>query len=105
MSDPEAHDNSGVGDPHVVTRDIEIINKLGLHARAAMKFVQTCEQFKAAVTVTRGQESVDGASILDLLMLAAAPGSHIVMKATGREAQAAMDALCELVASGFGETD
>jgi len=105
MSDSEAHDNSGVGDPHVVTRDIEIINKLGLHARAAMKFVQTCEQFKAAVTVTRGQESVDGASILDLLMLAAGPGVTITITASGPEAAAAVEALCALVNNRFGEEE
>src|SRR5690242_563715 len=105
MSDPEAHDNSGVGDPHVVTRDIEIINKLGLHARAAMKFVQTAEGFKAAVTVTRGHESVDGTSILDLLMLAAGPGVTITIAATGEDAEAAVEALCALVANRFGEDE
>ena len=105
MSGPAADDNSGVGDIHAVTRDIEIINKLGLHARAAMKFVQTCEQFKAAVTVTRGQESVDGASILDLLMLAAGPGVTITITASGPEAAAAVEALCALVANRFGEDE
>jgi phosphocarrier protein len=105
MSGPEADDNSDVGDTRAVTRDIEIVNKLGLHARAAMKFVQTSEQFKAAVTVTRGHESVDGASILDLLMLAAGPGVTITITASGPEAEAAVEALCALVANRFGEEE
>ena len=93
------------GDAGAVTRDIEIINKLGLHARAAMKFVQCAEQFKAAVTVTRGNESVDGTSILDLLMLAAGQGVTITITATGDEAAAAVEALCALVNARFGEEE
>jgi phosphocarrier protein HPr len=88
-----------------VVREVEIINKLGLHARAAMKFVQTAEQFNAAVTVSRGDESADGTSILDLLMFAAGPGSTIVVSATGKEAEAAVNALSELVANRFGEDE
>ena len=88
-----------------VVREVEIVNKLGLHARAAMKFVQTAEQFNAAITVSRGDESADGTSILDLLMFAAGPGSTIVISATGKEAQAAINALSELVANRFGEDE
>jgi phosphocarrier protein HPr len=88
-----------------VVREVEIINKLGLHARAAMKFVQTAEQFDAAITVSRGEESADGTSILDLLMFAAGPGSTITISATGREAAAALDALSALVANRFGEDE
>ncbi|MEP7032207.1 MAG: HPr family phosphocarrier protein [Pseudolabrys sp.] len=88
-----------------VSRDIEIINKLGLHARAAMKFVQTAEQFKAAITVSRGGESADGTSILDLLMFAAGQGSTITIAATGQEAAAAVEALCALVNNRFGEEE
>ena len=100
MSGAAADDSSGA-----VTRDIEIVNKLGLHARAAMKFVQTAEQFKAAITVTRGHESVDGTSILDLLMLAAGQGVTVTVTATGAEAAQAIDALCALVAARFGEDE
>jgi phosphocarrier protein len=89
----------------VVVREVEIVNKKGLHARASAKFVQCAEQFDAAITVTRGHESVGGTSIMGLMMLAAGPGITITIQATGREAAAAVDALCALVASRFGEED
>jgi phosphocarrier protein len=88
-----------------VVREIEIINKKGLHARASAKFVQTAEQFDAAITVSRGNESVGGTSIMGLMMLAAGPGVTITIQATGREAAAAMDALCALISTRFGEED
>ncbi len=105
MKNTSADGGAPPTDPGAVTRSIEIVNKLGLHARAAMKFVQTAEQFDATVTVTRGQESVDGTSILDLLMLAAGPGATITIAATGQEAEDAVDALCALVANRFGEDE
>jgi phosphocarrier protein len=89
----------------VVSRDVQIVNKKGLHARASAKFVQTAEQFDAAITVTRGHESVGGTSIMGLMMLAAGPGITIAIQATGNEAQAAVDALCALVSSKFGEEE
>ena len=88
-----------------VAREVEIVNKKGLHARASAKFVQTAEQFDAAITVTRGHETVGGTSIMGLMMLAAGPGISITIKATGKQAAAAVDALCKLVASRFGEED
>ena len=88
-----------------IVRDVEIVNKKGLHARASAKFVQTAEQFDAAITVTRGHESVGGTSIMGLMMLAAGPGITITIQATGKEAAAAVDALCALVAARFGEED
>jgi phosphocarrier protein len=88
-----------------IGRDIEIVNKKGLHARASAKFVQTAEQFDAAITVTRGHETVGGTSIMGLMMLSAAPGTLITIKATGKDAKAAVEALCTLVADGFGEED
>ena len=69
-----------------VVRDVEIVNKKGLHARASAKFVQTAEQFDAAITVTRGHETVGGTSIMGLMMLAAGPGISITIQATGKEA-------------------
>jgi phosphocarrier protein len=86
-------------------RDIEIINKKGLHARASAKFVQCAEQFDAAITVTRGHESVGGTSIMGLMMLAAGPGITITIQATGNDAGAAVDALCDLVGARFGEEE
>ncbi|HTQ83622.1 MAG TPA: HPr family phosphocarrier protein [Pseudolabrys sp.] len=88
-----------------VTREVLIVNKKGLHARASAKFVQTAEQFDAAITVTRGHESVGGTSIMGLMMLAAGPGITIAIQATGNDAQAAVDALCTLVSSKFGEEE
>ncbi len=98
------------GNPHqdssaAVVREIEIVNKKGLHARASAKFVQCAEQFEAEITVTRSGESVGGTSIMGLMMLAAGAGITITISATGNEAREAVDALCALVASKFGEED
>jgi phosphocarrier protein HPr len=86
-----------------LVRVLSIVNSKGLHARAAALFVLTVEKFDAHVTVTRGHESVDGASILDLLMLNAAPGTSITVTAAGHQAAEVMAALEELVAGRFGE--
>jgi phosphocarrier protein HPr len=88
-----------------VVRQVEIVNKKGLHARASAKFVQMAEQFDAQITVTRGHESVGGTSIMGLMMLAAGPGVTITISATGREAGPAVDALCALITCRFGEDD
>ena len=88
-----------------VAREVEIVNKKGLHARASAKFVQTAEQFDAAITVTRGHETVGGTSIMGLMMLAAGPGYSITIKAIGKDAAKAVEALCKLVEAGFGEED
>ena len=86
-----------------VSREIPITNKRGLHARASAKFVQMVERFNADVTVTRNGETVGGTSIMGLMMLSAGPGTTILVSATGPEAQAAIDALTELVGNKFGE--
>lgn len=88
-----------------LARDVTIINKKGLHARASAKFVQLAEQFDAAITVTRGHESVGGTSIMGLMMLAAAPGCSIRIEASGNQAAQALDALCALVEGKFGEEE
>ena len=88
-----------------VAREVEIVNKKGLHARASAKFVQTAEQFDAAIIVTRGHETVGGTSIMGLMMLAAGTGSTIIIQATGKQAQKAVDTLVELVSSRFGEEE
>jgi phosphocarrier protein len=88
-----------------LARDVTIVNKKGLHARASAKFVQMAEQFDAAITVTRHNESVGGTSIMGLMMLAAAPGSTIRISASGKEAAQALEALCELVQNRFGEEE
>jgi phosphocarrier protein HPr len=106
MSDrTQADGNSRHDQAAPVVREIEIINKKGLHARASAKFVQCAEQFNAEITVTRGHESVGGTSIMGLMMLAAGPGISITISATGKEAAEAVDALCALVSSRFGEEE
>jgi len=91
--------------PEAVVRVLKIVNKKGLHARASAKFVQTVERFDAQVRVTRGNEMVGGTSIMGLMMLGAATGTSITVDATGHDATAAIEALANLVESGFGEED
>jgi phosphocarrier protein HPr len=88
-----------------VVREIPIINKRGLHARASAKFVKMVENFDADVTVTRGNETVGGTSIMGLMMLSAGPGTTITVSAAGRDAEAAVAALAELIGSKFNEEE
>jgi phosphocarrier protein len=88
-----------------VVREIPIINKRGLHARASAKFVKMVEDFEAEISVTRGGETVGGNSIMGLMMLSAGPGTTIVVSATGTDAEAAVAALAELVGSKFNEEE
>src|SRR5689334_3293520 len=82
-------------------REIRIVNKRGLHARATAKFVQCAERFDADITVTRCGETVGGSSIMGLLTLAAAMGTTITVTAKGEQAEAALDALTDLVGDRF----
>ena len=86
-----------------VSKELLIINKRGLHARASAKFVQMVEKFDAEVWVTRGNETVGGTSIMGLMMLAASPGCCIDVSASGEQADAVLDALQTLIADKFGE--
>jgi phosphocarrier protein len=78
-------------------------NLLGMHARAAARFVHLAGTFQARVTVTRGARTVDGKSILGILLLAASRGVAIEVTAEGPDEYAALEALCALVEAGFGE--
>jgi phosphocarrier protein len=89
--------------PGAISRELPIVNKRGLHARASAKFVQMVERFDAEVWVTKGSETVGGTSIMGLMMLSASPGTSIIVSASGLEAQAALDAITELVAGKFNE--
>jgi phosphocarrier protein len=80
-----------------------IRNKKGLHARASAKFVKCAETFEATVRVTRDGQTVGGSSIMGLMMLAAGPGSSIVIEAEGPQAPEAIEALVALVEAGFDE--
>ena len=86
-----------------MTREVVVANALGLHARAAARFVQTAARFAAQIRVSRGDRTVDGKSLMGVLLLAASQGSTLRIDAEGPDADAALDALATLVASGFGE--
>lgn len=80
-----------------------ILNKRGLHARASAKFVETAARFQSEVTVTKGETSVSGRSIMGLMMLAAAIGSSVHLSAEGPDAEEALRALTALIAAKFHE--
>jgi len=84
-------------------RVVPIVNRLGMHARAAAKFVSLASQYAADIHVSREQQRVNGKSIMGVMMLAAAQGSEITIEAEGEDADEALDALAELVADRFGE--
>ncbi len=86
-----------------VLRSCLISNRLGLHARAAAKIVSIAESFEAEVWVSRNGNRVSGISILGLMMLAAAPGTEVVIEARGLQAQGVVDALLELIGNKFDE--
>jgi phosphocarrier protein len=86
-------------------RELPIVNKKGLHARASAKFVQTVERFDADVTVTRCGETVGGRSIMGLLTLGAAQGTTITVVAQGDDAEACLTAIADLLANRFGEEE
>jgi phosphocarrier protein len=107
MSDEDDAPSENVAGPRVpegaLSRELLITNKRGLHARASAKFVQTVERFNADIWVTRGGETVGGTSIMGLMMLSAGPGTTIMVSAAGPEADAALEAIAELVNGKFNE--
>ena len=84
-------------------RRVTILNKRGLHARAAARFVKLASQFAAELTVAKDGVAVSGRSIMGLMMLAAGPGTELSIRAEGTDADAALDALAGLVAAKFDE--
>jgi len=80
-----------------------ICNQRGLHARASARFVRTAECFDAKLTVVKDGTAVGGTSIMGLMMLAAGPGSTILVRSCGRQAREALEAIAELVINGFDE--
>jgi phosphotransferase system HPr (HPr) family protein len=89
----------------LITRDIEIKNKLGLHARAAAKLVHTAARFKSDIKVRKGDEEVDGKSILGILLLAAGRGSVVTIRADGEDERDALDAVEKLIDAKFDELE
>jgi phosphocarrier protein len=88
-----------------LSRQLTIVNRRGLHARASARFVKCAEAFDADIRVMKDGQTVGGTSIMGLMTLAAAPGCTIELEAEGPQAQEALDALSKLVAGGFGEED
>jgi phosphocarrier protein HPr len=74
-----------------------------MHARPAMAFAETALRFRSRVTVYKGDQKIDGKSIMEMMLLAAMPGTKLRLEATGDDAEACLDALAALVADGFGE--
>ena len=87
----------------MTSRSVTVVNALGLHARAAARFVQLAARYTAQIRVARDGKVMDGKSIMGILLLAAARGTTITISADGADEQAAVDALADLVATGFGE--
>ena len=93
------------GSATLLRRTLTIVNRRGLHARAAAKFVTMAERFGASVDVLRDGQTVSARSIMGLMMLGAGPGSIIEVQAEGWDAKEALDALSSLVEAGFNEQD
>lgn len=87
----------------MIQRDITIINKLGLHARAATKLAKTAGQFASQIQVSNGQTTVDGKSVMSLMLLAAAKGTVITVSSDGDDEEAAMEAIQALIDNRFDE--
>jgi phosphocarrier protein NPr len=84
-------------------RKITIVNKLGLHARAATKLAVLASEFEAEISLFQGDKQASAASVLGLLMLESAKGKEITVVAQGKDAQAALEAICSLINSKFDE--
>jgi len=89
----------------MIERKITIKNKLGLHARAAVKFVNTANRFRASVKIVKDGDEVDGKSILGILTLAAVQGTHITLKVAGEDEDMALKALVSLIENKFLEKE
>lgn len=89
----------------MIRKELEIINKLGLHARAAAKLVKCADRFASEVRIGRGEQSVNGKSIMGIMMLAASQGTRIVVETEGADEQEAMAAIEQLIQDRFGEPE
>ena len=89
----------------MIKQEIEIVNKLGLHARASTKLTQTASQFGSEIWIERNGRRVNAKSIMGVMMLAASKGSKIQLETSGEDEQPAMDALFALISNRFGEPE
>ena len=87
----------------MLSRSVTVANKLGLHARAAARFVHLASRFQSHVKVSRGTQTMDGKSIMGILLLAAATGTVLRITTDGSDEQTALDTLCGFIETGFGE--
>jgi phosphocarrier protein len=85
-------------------REAKIVNKLGIHARPAAEIVKAAGKFKSNITIVRDDLEVNAKSIMGVMMLAAECGATITLRATGEDADSALDALCAVIANKFGES-
>jgi phosphocarrier protein HPr len=88
-----------------LSKELTVVNKLGIHARPAAMFVKTANRFASDIHVEKDGETVNGKSIMGLMMLAAAKGTSLELRVSGDDERDATDALVELVDSGFGEEE
>ena len=88
-----------------LSRQVTIVNRRGLRARASARFVKCAERFDAEIRVSKDGQTVGGTSIMGLMTLAAAPGCTVELEAEGPEAAAALEELAKLIAEGFGEEE
>ena len=89
----------------MIERDVIIVNKLGLHARAAAKFVKLASEFKSEIELGRGSRKINGKSIMGVMMLAASKGTQLQLSADGEDEHIAVERLAELIADRFGEAE
>jgi len=87
----------------MIQKELEIINKLGLHARASAKFTQLAGKFKCEVWIAKNGRRVNGKSIMGVMMLAAGKGSKVILETDGENEQECFDAIAALIADYFGE--
>jgi phosphocarrier protein len=88
----------------MIERSVEIVNSLGMHARPAAQLVRLASAFQSEIEVAKDGMSINGKSIMGVMMLAAEHGSSVVVRATGSDEAEAVDAIARLIANGFGET-
>src|SRR5262245_66319800 len=89
----------------MLSKSVEIINKLGLHARAAAKLTQVAAGFQSEIWISRSGRRVNAKSIMGVMMLAAGQGTSVLLEAQGDDAEAALAAIADLVAARFGESE
>ena len=89
----------------MVSQDVEIVNRLGVHARAAAQLVKLTTQFQSKVFLKKGGQSANAKTIMDVLMLAGTQGTQITIEASGEDEQEALDATVKLIAARFYENE